>query len=131
MKKVFLDANTCFDYLFVRAPYYADATAVLSSGDHYFVSSLTYSHLFYHLRRDVGNNDAIKVLKSFRKVVSIAPVDEMVIDAALSSSFRDYEDAIQYYSAEQVFADVIITRNTKDYRGTHIPAVTPTDFLAT
>lgn len=56
-------------------------------------------------------------------------MDEKVIDMSLVSDFRDFEDAVQYYSAIHVRADYVITRNT-DYRDNRIPFLAPDEFLA-
>ena len=45
-------------------------------------------------------------------------------------NFRDFEDAVQYYSAIHVRADYVITRNKADYRDNRIPVLAPDEFLA-
>jgi hypothetical protein len=52
--------------------------------------------------------------------------------AALDSKFTDFEDALQYFSAIQSNkVNVIITRNTSDYKKSALPVFTPYEFLAT
>ncbi len=51
------------------------------------------------------------------------------IDRALNSSFRDFEDAVQYYSALEVKSQYFITRNKRDYPSNHMRILTPDDFL--
>ena len=43
--------------------------------------------------------------------------------------WKDFEDAVQYVTAERIKADYIITRNTKDIESKKIPVVTPNEFL--
>jgi len=50
---------------------------------------------------------------------------------ALRLPIADLEDAFQAMSAVQFGADHIVTRNTRDYGRSPIPAVTPTQFLQT
>lgn len=57
-----------------------------------------------------------EVLEKIRIVFSIAAVDEKVIDLSLASDFRDFEDAVQYYSAIHARAGCVITRNKQDYK---------------
>jgi hypothetical protein len=52
-----------------------------------------------------------------------------VIDLALSSDFKDFEDALQHYSAIEVKSDLIITNNIKDYKTSLIPVMTPKQFV--
>lgn len=42
----------------------------------------------------------------------------------------DFEDALQIASAVAGGAAVIITRNTEDFTGSRVPAMTPEEFLA-
>ena len=42
----------------------------------------------------------------------------------------DFEDAVVDAVAERNGADYILTRNIKDFAGSSVPAVTPTEFLA-
>ena len=49
----------------------------------------------------------------------------------MASQFKDFEDALQYYTALKAKADVIITRNGKDFTASKIPVMTATEYLAT
>lgn len=54
----------------------------------------------------------------------------IVFDLALNdSSFMDFEDGLQYYSAIENSQDIIITRDLKDFIGSVIPVMTPEAFL--
>ena len=48
-----------------------------------------------------------------------------------ASQFNDFEDAMQYYTAVKAKADVIITRNGKDFAASKLPVMTATEYLAT
>jgi len=57
-------------------------------------------------------------------------VDENVIDLALKSGWKDFEDAVQNFSAvvdPQISA--IITRNTKDFKDSSLEVVDSVEFL--
>jgi len=58
-------------------------------------------------------------------------VDKEIVHKALESDYKDLEDALQYYSAMAADAEVIVTRNVKDFVKYEIPVITPTEFLAT
>jgi hypothetical protein len=53
-----------------------------------------------------------------------------VIDLSLASDFKDFEDAVQCYSAVHSKADGLITRNKKDYVTGILPILTPEEYLA-
>ena len=69
--------------------------------------------------------------KRLRKYFDIVPVGRNVVDKALALEAKDFEDALQFYAAEQAEADCVVTRNTKhfDFAST-IEVLEPKDFLS-
>ena len=56
---------------------------------------------------------------------------ELEIQSALSSSFKEFEDAIQHFAAKtEVGISAIVTRNKTDYAASEIPVLSPDEFLA-
>ncbi|WP_214660617.1 hypothetical protein [sulfur-oxidizing endosymbiont of Gigantopelta aegis] len=47
---------------------------------------------------------------------------------SLKSGFRDFEDAVQYYSGECCGVNGLVTRNTKDYKQAKLPIYTPDEL---
>ncbi|PSR15451.1 MAG: twitching motility protein PilT [Bacteroidetes bacterium] len=57
-------------------------------------------------------------------------MNDKIIDLALSDeSFPDFEDGLQYYTALEHQADILITRNLKDFKSSKIPAMTAGQYL--
>ncbi|MBR5540807.1 MAG: PIN domain-containing protein [Bacteroides sp.] len=133
MMKVFLDTNIVIDLLDKRAPFYVDAVKLFTLAYQkkitLFVSPMTYATASYLLRKH-GKEGMRKLLSNFRQLSRITTADESVVDAALASSFDDYEDALQYYSALTGNVDVIVTRNKKDFVLSRIPVLLPEELLA-
>lgn len=65
-----------------------------------------------------------------RELLSVSPVTESEVDAAINLRANDFEDAVQYRSAKSVGADCIITRNVKDFTFSDIEVLTPSDFVS-
>ena len=132
MIKVFLDTNIVIDLLDKREPFYIDAvelfTLAYKKKITLFVSPMTYATASYLLRKH-GKEGMRKLLSNFRQLSQITTADEKVVDAALASSFEDYEDALQYYSALTRNVDVIVTRNKKDFTSANIPVLLPKELL--
>ena len=132
MMKVFLDTNIVIDLLDKREPFYIDAvelfTLAYKKKITLFVSPMTYATASYLLRKH-GKEGMRKLLSNFRQLSQITTADEKVVDAALASSFEDYEDALQYYSALTRNVDVIVTRNKKDFTSANIPVLLPKELL--
>jgi hypothetical protein len=56
-------------------------------------------------------------------------MDDKIIDLSLNSDFKDFEDAIQYFTALENKLEIIITRNLKDFKLSKIPVMTANDYL--
>ncbi len=59
----------------------------------------------------------------------VAGVDKVDCLNALGLDMSDYEDALVSVCAQKVKADYVLTRNTKDYEASPVPALTPDEFL--
>ena len=132
MMKVFLDTNIVIDLLDKRESFYIDAVKLFTLAYQkkitLFVSPMTYATASYLLRKH-GKEGMRKLLNNFRQLSQITTADERVVDAALASSFDDYEDALQYYSVLTRNVDVIVTRNKKDFTSASIPVLSPAELL--
>jgi predicted nucleic acid-binding protein len=132
-KNIFLDTNVVLDLLSMRQPGFNDCLIIFRQIENKtingFISGLSYSVIFYVISKEIGKSKTLDSLKKLRLILGIAPVDWKVIDLALSSDFKDFEDAIQHYSALEVKSDIIITNNIKDFKTSLIPVMTPKQFV--
>lgn len=130
MKHYFVDTNVILDMLADREGFADAASAIFDAAGRneirLSICALSYSTIYYILRRFIGREKALQSLRELSKCVSILPVNQTVIQMALNSNFPDYEDAIQYYCARQDSTiDGIITRNLKDFKLSEIPVLSP------
>jgi hypothetical protein len=57
-------------------------------------------------------------------------VSKDIINKSLKSNFKDIEDAIQYNCAKSLKKiDFIVTRDTKDFKTSSIPILTPNEAV--
>ena len=70
-------------------------------------------------------------METLYSLVEVLPTEESAIFLSIRSEFHDFEDAVQYYTALAGNADVIVTRNLKDYTKSTIPVLTPSELLKT
>jgi len=61
--------------------------------------------------------------------VKIAPCGQTEAIMAFKTDCPDIEDALQYYSAVSIKADVIITRDAKHFSFSQIPTMTALEYL--
>ena len=133
--KIFLDTDVALDHLADRQPFaeYAHRLFALAETGELTVcvSSLSFSNLYYILRKLKGHADALALLGKLKLLARVSAVTETEINSALSSSFKDFEDAIQHFAAKtEGGISSIVTRNKGDYAASEIPILSPEEYLA-
>jgi predicted nucleic acid-binding protein len=136
MTDLFIDTDVIIDFIIDRQPFSREAAQVFTLIDQRkvkgYASALSYSNIYYVLRNYASHKKAITMLNELSDLVGILKVDDDIIKASLASDFKDFEDAIQYYTAQEYKRiDVIITRNIKDYKKSSLPVMTPETFMKT
>jgi len=132
MEKIFVDANIVLDLLEKREEFYKEAQELFTLSDKknvkLYVSALTLANVHYLLYKHLKMK-ARKVLAKFKVLVDVLAVDDKILDLSLTSDLKDFEDAIQYYTAIENDMDIIITRNKKDFKNLDIPILTAKEYL--
>ena len=132
MIKAFIDTNVLIDLLLERDGCQDAATILLCQKAQkcsLFLSSLTMANIAYILRKKfkgIALYNALNKLKTFFSVVSLTADN---VESALMLQATDFEDALQYFSAANIQADVIVTRNEKDFYFSQISITSPKSFL--
>lgn len=133
MAKVFVDTDIILDLLASREPYYQYAAKLFSLADsgklEICVSSLTFSNLNYILSKQFSVAQARKKLLTFKTLVTVLSVNEKVVDLALNSDFKDFEDALQYFTATEFKVTTLLTRNLKDFKKAEIAVLSAEQYL--
>jgi predicted nucleic acid-binding protein len=134
MENIFVDTNVIIDLLAKREPFYKEAQNLFTLSDkqqvQLFISSLTFANAYYSIVRHHKEVDAKKYLSKFKVLVTILSLTDKAIELALASDFKDFEDGLQYFVAMDNEADVIITRNKKDYANSKIPVMTAGEYMS-
>jgi predicted nucleic acid-binding protein len=94
-----------------------------------YTSSVIFANTYYVQRKFIGHEMSINFLKNLRLLLTVLNVNDQIIQKALESEFKDFEDGIQYYTAIENDMDCIITRNVNDYKLSKIPIYTPIEML--
>jgi predicted nucleic acid-binding protein len=133
MNGVFVDTDIVLDLLGNRKPFYRHAAELFTIADRseitIFVSSLSFSNLNYILSKQYSSNQARKILMKFKTLVTVLSVSDKVVELALLSDFKDFENALQYFTALENGVTLLLTRNLKDYKTAGIPIMTAEQYL--
>ena len=133
MEHYLVDTNVIIDMLLDRED--ADAACAVidgaERGDYgLYICSLSFTNIFYSLRHVLSREQRISALIQLREVLQVAYVDVTVIDAALHSGWKDFEDAVQNFAAiANGNIGGIITRNIKDFRDSQLQIIDSRKFL--
>ena len=136
LPEVFLDTDVSFDIIAKREPHFASSVRLLDLAARgkirMMISESSLANLFY-LSFDIYKiKDANAKLSDFIIACEVASGTKDNILFALKSTFRNKEDALQYYTAVHAKADYFITRNLKDYikhSAPSLPVYSPDQFL--
>jgi predicted nucleic acid-binding protein len=133
--KVFLDTDVILDLLTEREPHFEAAVELfLQIQDKTilaYTSPVIIANIFYILNRHFDRKKATQSLIKLKSLVKVLNCGDRVIELALSSDFKDFEDSIQYYTALENNIDILITRNIKDYKTANITILTPIEYIKT
>lgn len=130
-----IDTNVILDIFLKREPFfgasYQAVRRAIEQQDECVVSATAATDLYYILRKNLQSRELAKEhLCSLKQIAHFADVLEKDIDAALASDMTDFEDAVVSAVAKRLNAAYIITRNTNDFSASHVPAITPNDYLS-
>ncbi len=132
-KRIFIDTNIMLDLLGERKPFYEPIAKIATLAEKekltMIVSPISFATTNYILTKFESRQSAKEKLRKFQIISRICPLDEKTIEKGLTSSIKDFEDALQYYSATESECEIILTRNGKDFKKSILPVMTAEEFL--
>ena len=133
MKKIFLDTNIVLDFLGERENFYEPAAKILTLADQkkilVYTSPTSISNVYYILAKYENSKIALEKIRKFKVLCNISIMNNEVVERAINSDFKDFEDGMQYFSAIAEKCEIIITRNEKDFKNAMIPVMNADSFL--
>ena len=134
MDRVLIDSDVILDSFFDRKPFAEHSTAILAMCESEiiqgFLTPLIYSNVYYLLRQTAKHDKVIEKLKQLLQITDILQMDRKVVENALNSGFKDFEDSLQNFSAvNNGSIDLILTRNLKDYKNSELGIFTPETYI--
>lgn len=132
--RVLIDLNVVLDVLMHRESFWEDAARIWALVEMQqvtgFIAGHSFTTLFYLYRRQAGQEGAYQAIRRLLQVFAVAGVDQTAITAACDLGWKDFEDAVQYTSAQGTRCQFLITRNPQDFPDTVMPVLRPSEFLA-
>jgi len=134
IRRVFVDSDVILDVALARQPFVEASKIVLSILENGraigFASSNSITNIYYVLRKSGGDLRAREFLFDLLKYITAVPTSHLDVLNALGSEFKDFEDGVQYYSAQSIQCECIVTRNIEDYRKSELDLFMPIEFVS-
>lgn len=134
MDHVLIDTDVIMDFFFDREPFAEYATEILNLCEEKkiigFTTPVIISNVYYLLSKVAKHQIIIEKIKQLLTIVDIVKMDKNVVLNSLNSDFKDFEDALQNFSAvENGKIKIILTRNIKDFKKSKLAVLTPETYL--
>jgi len=134
MNSVFLDTDVVLDFYIRRQPHHNTAlklfTVLKRTKTKCYTSAVVIANAYYVMAKAKDRDYALDRIRKLRNLVTVAPVVESTIDAAIASPYKDFEDSIQFHCAIQNKIDTFITRNIRHYPKGQVRVADPSQFLS-
>ncbi len=129
--RLLLDVNVLLDVVFQR-PGEPASTKLIGQcgvGHEAWVAWHTLATMAYLIERQLSAAEARRLIEGLLEWAQVAPTTRADAVQAIALPMPDFEDALQAAAAMACGAQVIVTRNVRDFKGSPVPAMTPEAFL--
>jgi predicted nucleic acid-binding protein len=131
---VLLDLNVILDTFLEREPWRAEGDAIwdanrdgrIDAG----ISATALPTLFYVVRKQTDLARAHLAVANCLRSLEILRVDRTAVEMATTLPGSDIEDNLHIACAPEARLDAIVTPNPKDFAGSPVPVMPPTEMLA-
>ena len=132
--RILIDADVVMDFILKRDTFSDEAEKVIAlcvgKDIKGCIAAHTVPNLHYILRKYLTKEEKRNILLKICKVLIVVGIDvDKLISALQNDDFTDFEDCLQVECAKYFKADYIITRNIRDFRGSTVPVLEPSDFI--
>lgn len=131
--RLLIDSNILLDVLQAKTEHYMPSYVIWKSCEkgyaEGYISSLTVANIVYIMRKQLRYDEIDYLLYNLKNAFYISDFTLNELDTAAKMKWRDFEDAVQSATASRINADYIITRNTKDFDGSTVKAITPEEYI--
>ena len=133
MTRLFVDTNVILDVLLDRSPHSEAASKLFSLADtrqlYLTTSALSLVNVEYFLRKATTGKQARSLIAELRNRCGVATAGAEQVDAAILSTFSDFEDAYQHACAISAGCAAMVTRDQRGFKKSTLPVFTAAAFI--
>lgn len=131
--KVLIDTNVILDVLCNRTGFVEDSLKVFKYCEinHItgYISALSVPNIVYIMRKELDKKRVKEILTTLTSLFYVVDLRKTDLIKAANLEFSDYEDALQSVCATRAKVNCIVTRNSKDFKNSVVPAIKPSELL--
>ena len=128
-----IDTNILLDVMMERQEFVKDSSMIWklceTEGVTGYISALTITNLVNIMRKKLDPKKIADIISLLRMIFVFTDLGVPDINLASGMEWNDFEDAVQATTAYRVHADYIVTRNTRGFADSRVPAFTPNEIL--
>lgn len=132
MKKIFVDTNVLLDVILNREAFRDAASVVWADCEtgkaRGMIAAVSLNNIHYIAAKRLGKEKALQAVRILLGIFTVVPLDEKVLRLAVDLPQKDFEDALQLYSAVLGKADVLVTRDMGHFATDLLPVVSPAGY---
>ncbi len=130
--KILFDTNIILDVLLNRKAFVELSANLVGAVENKhiegYLCATTITTIDYLIAKTTNRKTAKTEIQKLLNLFQISEVNLKVLELSINSSFKDFEDGVQYFSAECSHVNGLVTRNISDYRQTKLPIYTPEEL---
>ncbi len=131
--KIAIDLNVLLDVAQNRTAFYQESEEVIARAREGECEGVISGHLVttfhYLVAKFAGVAAANIAVDGLLTDFAVVGADKELLCEARKLPMKDFEDSVVAATADSYGCDYIVTRNTPDFSGSPIPAISPADFL--
>jgi len=133
-KKIFLDANILIELVNKHNELNKEITflfnGIIRNKDLFYCSPTSFAITYFFLGKYLKEKKSLnEITEEFFSGFHFTSENSLIMGKVIKSQFRDLEDALQYFSAQDSGVDIIITKNFFDYEHSLIPVYHPLEYI--
>lgn len=131
--RILFDTNIVLDVLLERQPFVHEAALLFDLTVREEIGGLlgatSITTLYYLAAKEGTQTKARENIQELLRLFEVAAVNRRVLEAAATSGFDNFEDAVLHEAAHVAGADGIVTRNAMDFSEATLAVYTPPELL--
>ncbi|KIM13205.1 MAG: hypothetical protein KU38_00640 [Sulfurovum sp. FS08-3] len=92
------------------------------------INDISVVNIAYILRKKFSSDEINQKINTLLSKYQIICANQTIIKQSNDSTFKDFEDGIQYFCAKEAQAHLIITDNINDFKASNIEVITAKEF---